>query len=129
MSYVRSSARSGVFGRLFGTSAHARTADMECSGVRPCRENGNYLKWVANKRYLPIYSTVTMNSNNPKILAPTPSQCTPYSQYFQSSEVFPNIPDPRYAKTATADTLSRVKAPITGILSEFCLCLIISVIF
>ena len=32
------------------------------------------LKWVVNYRYLPISSTNTMYSNNPKILAPTPSQ-------------------------------------------------------
>ena len=38
----------GVFGELFEASAHARIAEMEHSGVRPCRENGNYLKWVAN---------------------------------------------------------------------------------
>ena len=38
----------GVFGKLFGASAHARIAEMECSGVRPCRENGNNLKLVVN---------------------------------------------------------------------------------
>ena len=48
VSYVRSSDRSGVFGELFEASAHARIAEMEHSGIRPCRENGNYLKWVAN---------------------------------------------------------------------------------
>ena len=48
LSYVRSSDRSGVFGELFEASAHARIAEMEPSGVRPCRENSNYLKWVAN---------------------------------------------------------------------------------
>ena len=34
-----------------------------------------------------------MDSNNPKTLAPIPSQCTPYSYYCRPSEVFPNIPD------------------------------------
>ena len=29
VSYVRSSDRSGVFGKAFGVSAHARTAEME----------------------------------------------------------------------------------------------------
>ena len=31
-----------------GVSAHAGISEMETSEVRPCRENGNYLKWVAN---------------------------------------------------------------------------------
>ena len=31
-----------------GSSAHAGISEMGNSGVRPCRENGNYLKWVAN---------------------------------------------------------------------------------
>ena len=48
VSYVRSSARSGVFGKLLGGSAHARIAEMECSEVRPCRENENILKLVVN---------------------------------------------------------------------------------
>ena len=61
-------------GTFRGSSAHAGISEMGTSGVRPCRENGNFLKWVANYRYIPIYSTVTMDSNNPKILAPTPSQ-------------------------------------------------------
>ena len=43
-----------------GSSAHAGISEMGNSGVRPCRENGNYLKWVANYRYIPIYSTVTI---------------------------------------------------------------------
>ena len=64
-----------------GSSAHAGISEMGTSGVRPCRENGNYLNWVANYIYIPIYSTVTMDSINPKILAPIPSQCTPYSHY------------------------------------------------
>ena len=38
----------GVFGELFEASAHARIAEMEHSGVRPCRENGNNLKLVVN---------------------------------------------------------------------------------
>ena len=38
----------GSVRELFEASAHARIAEMEHSGVRPCRENGNYLKWVAN---------------------------------------------------------------------------------
>ena len=48
VSYARSSARSGVFGELFEASAHARIAEMEHSGVWPCRENGNNLKLVVN---------------------------------------------------------------------------------
>ena len=44
-----------------------------------------------------------MDSNNPKILAPIPSQCTPYSHYYRPSEVFPNIPDrPELQKRDTA---------------------------
>ena len=31
-----------------GSSAHAGTSEMWTSGVRPFRENGNYLKWLAN---------------------------------------------------------------------------------
>ena len=31
-----------------GSSAHAGISEMGTSGVRPCRENGNYLKLGAN---------------------------------------------------------------------------------
>ena len=31
-----------------GSSAHAGISQMETSEVLPCRENVNYLKWVAN---------------------------------------------------------------------------------
>ena len=31
-----------------GSSAHAGISEMGTSDVRPCRENGNYLKLVAN---------------------------------------------------------------------------------
>ena len=48
VSYVRSSVRSGVFGKLSGASAHAFIFEMVTSGVLPCRENGNNLKWVVN---------------------------------------------------------------------------------
>ena len=101
-----------------GSSAHAGISEMEHSAVRPCRENENILKMEVNYRYIPIYSTITMDSNNPKTLAPTPSQCTPYSQYFQSSEVFPNIPDPRYAKTATPATVCGVTQTVKHVLLE-----------
>ena len=74
VSYVMSSDQSGVFGKLLGASAHVRISEMEHSGVQPRRENENNLKWEANYRYLPIYSTITMDSNNPKILARIPSQ-------------------------------------------------------
>ena len=31
-----------------GSSAHAGISEMGTSGVQPCRENGNNLKWVVN---------------------------------------------------------------------------------
>ena len=54
---------------------HAYISEMESSGVQPCRKNENNLKWAAKYRYLPLFSTITMDSNNPKIPAPTLSQC------------------------------------------------------
>ena len=48
MLYVMSSARSGVFGNLFGASAHVGIAEMECSAVRPCRENENISQMEVN---------------------------------------------------------------------------------
>ena len=36
---------SGTFRR---SAAHADVSKMEHSAVRPCRENGDNLKWVAN---------------------------------------------------------------------------------
>ena len=42
-----------------------------------------------------------MDSNNPKILAPIPSQCTPYSQYCLSPEVFRTFPTGRNSRNAT----------------------------
>ena len=48
LSYVSSSDRSGVFGKLLGSTAHALTYEMEHSAVRPCRENENILKLVVN---------------------------------------------------------------------------------
>ena len=50
------------------------------SSLQQCCVNGTsiILKWVVITTkleiYLPIYSTITMDSNNPKILAPSPSQ-------------------------------------------------------
>ena len=38
----------GSVRKLLGASAHARIAEMECSGVRPCRENENIFKLVVN---------------------------------------------------------------------------------
>ena len=35
-------------GTFWGSSVHAGISEMGTSEVRPCRENGNYLKWVAN---------------------------------------------------------------------------------
>ena len=46
--HVRSSARSGVFGKLLGESVHVCIAEMECSGFRSCRENENILKMEVN---------------------------------------------------------------------------------
>ena len=57
-----------------GSTAHVCISEMDSSGIQPCRENGNNLKLVVNYRYIPIYSIITMDSNNPKILAPTPNQ-------------------------------------------------------
>ena len=57
-----------------------------------------------------------MDSNNPKTLAPIPSQCTPYSYYCRPSEVSPNIPDrPELQKRDT-----RKFANICEFVSEIC---------
>ena len=79
-------------GTFRGSPAHARISEMQILCVLPCQENENNLKWVANYRYLTLFSTITMDSHNPKILAPIPSQCTPYSQDCRSSEVFRTFP-------------------------------------
>ena len=47
-----------------------------------------------------------MDSNNPKILAPIPSQCTPYSQDCLSPEVFRTFPTGRNSRNATPSITS-----------------------
>ena len=87
-----------------GSSAHAGSSEMGTSEVRPCRENGNYLKWVANYRYLPLYSTITMDSNNPKILAPIPSQYSLTAITADPPKFFRTFPTGRNSRNATASS-------------------------
>ena len=49
---------------------------MVDSSLKWCLVNcaSSILELGANYRYLQIYSTIPMDSNNPKILAPIPSQ-------------------------------------------------------
>ena len=52
------------FGRVRETSGEQvrmrSSPKWRVRGVRPCRENENILKLLVNKRYIPIYSTITM---------------------------------------------------------------------
>ena len=61
-------------GNFWVASAHAYIFEMDSLGIRACRENKNNLEFVLSYRYLPLYSTITMGYNNPRILATIPSQ-------------------------------------------------------
>ena len=88
-------------GNFWGASAHAFIPKMKNSTIRPCWENGNDLKWVTNYRYFPLFSTITMNSNNAKILAPIPSQCTHLAPRLLILQSFRTFPTWRVATTTT----------------------------
>ena len=52
-------------------TAHARTSELVLKHVLPLF----FINFeTSSKLDIPIYSTITIYSNNPKILAPTPSQ-------------------------------------------------------
>ena len=73
-------------GNFRGSAAHAFISKMEHSAIRPCWENENNLKWGANYRYLPIFSTI------PSLWIPTTLR---YSPLFQvSGGVLAEIPYP-----------------------------------
>ena len=61
-------------GNFRAASAHAFIFEIDSLGVQACQKNKNNLKFVVSYSYLPVYSTITMDSINHRILAPITSQ-------------------------------------------------------